>query len=180
MSSNMDMYELRERKQRQYEAVCSDFRLNHNMEELAIITGMKSGTLLRNRLNPEQPHKLDPVDLAMLCKASNDYTILNTMFADLGVVTIALPEQQDEKSYFERTLLNSKYSGELSSDALDMCNAERLPRSKKRKTLAKAQGALSNLVLLINDLENRTTGLQPILQFGTDFLANGAPLPGLM
>jgi len=35
-------------------------------------------------------------------------------------------------------------------------------------------------VLLINDIENRTTGgLQPLMQFGTDFIASGAPIPGL-
>ncbi|MGU3845786.1 phage regulatory CII family protein, partial [Vibrio diabolicus] len=39
--------------------------------------------------------------------------------------------------------------------------------------------AIGNLVLFVNDLENRTTGFQPLMQMGTDFLANGAPLPGL-
>ncbi len=47
------------------------------------------------------------------------------------------------------------------------------------KTLAVAQAALGNLVLLINDLEERTTGLQPLVQMGTEFLVNGAPIPGL-
>lgn len=178
MEQHVAMCELRVRKQQDFDAVCCDFAINHNMEKLAGRVGIKSGTMLRNKLNPEQPHKLDPIDLALLCKASGDFTILNTLFADLGVVTVALPESEEEKNLLERTLMNNTFSGELSSDALAMCNADRLPRSQKRKTLAKAQLALGNLVLLISDLESRTTGLQPLMQMGTDFLMNGSPIPG--
>lgn len=179
MDRNDSMCELRELKQAQYDAVCSDFARNHNMEKLAPLVGIKSGTMLRNKLNPEQPHKLDPVDLAMLCKESGDFTILNTLMADLGVVTVPLPESNDDRNFLERVLYNSVLSGEISQDALDMHTTKPLPRSAKRKTLARAQSALSNLVLLINDLERRTTGIQPLMQMGTDFIANGAPIPGL-
>ncbi|HAS64194.1 MAG TPA: transcriptional regulator [Vibrio sp.] len=179
MEENGSMCELRTHKQVQYNAVCSDFALNHNMEKLASRIGIKSGTMLRNKLNPEQPHKLDPVDLALLCKESGDFTILNTLMADLGVVTVPIPDSKEDKNFLERVLFNSVLSGEISQDALDMHSTERLPRSVKRKTLARAQSALGNLVLLINDLERRTTGIQPLMQMGSDFFANGAPIPGL-
>lgn len=178
MEQHIAMCELRGRKQQGFDAACCDFAINHNMEKLASRVGIKSGTMLRNKLNPEQPHKLDPIDLALLCKESNDFTILNTLFADLGVVTVALPNKEEQKNLIERTLLNNTYSGELSSDALAMCNTDRLPRSQKRKTLAKAQAALGNLVLLISEIENRTTGATPLLSMGVDFIANGAPMPG--
>ncbi|MDC0611922.1 phage regulatory CII family protein [Vibrio sp.] len=178
MDGQIAMCELRDVKQRAYESVCCDFALNHNMEGIAKRIGM-SGTMLRNKLNPAQPHKMDPVDLALLSKESGDFTILNTLFADMGVVTVAIPKESDAKNFIERTLMNNALSGELSSDAMSMCSTERLPRSKKRKTLAKAQAALGNLALMISDLENRTTGMSPLLSMGTDFLVNGMPLPGL-
>lgn len=179
MEQRIAMCELRERKQRDYDAACCDFAVNNNMESLSERIGLKSGTILRNKLNPSQPHKLDPIDLALLCKESGDFTILNTLFADLGVVTVEVPSALEQKNVLERTLLNNTYSGELSSDALAMCNTDRLPRSQKRKTLAKAQAALGNLVLLISEIENRTTGATPLLSMGVDFIANGAPIPGL-
>ncbi|CSD04905.1 CII [Vibrio cholerae] len=37
---------------------------------------------------------------------------------------------------------------------------------------------MGNLALLIADLEKRTTGLQPLIQMGSDFMAQGAPIPG--
>ncbi|HCM0881059.1 phage regulatory CII family protein [Vibrio parahaemolyticus] len=178
MDANIAMCGFRERKQQSFNAACCDFAINHNMEKLAPRIGL-TGRMLRNKLNPEQPHKLDPVDLALLSKESGDYTIVNTLFADLGVVTVQLPQGGEDKNLLERTLLNSHFSGELSSDAMHMCSADRLPRSQKRKTIAKVQAAIGNLVLFVNDLENRTTGFQPLMQMGTDFLANGAPLPGL-
>ncbi|EOH4103216.1 phage regulatory CII family protein [Vibrio vulnificus] len=176
MDTDIAMYEFRERKQRHLDAVCCDFVVNHDIEKLAKRTGMK-GQLLRNKLNPSQPHQLHPIELLLICKASGDYTIINTLFADSGLITVAIPEK-DEKNIIERVLLNTSLCGELSSDAMQMCTAERLPRSRKRKTLAKVQTAISNLVLLVNDLENRTTGLQPLVQMGSDFLTSGAPIPG--
>ena len=179
MNDNIAIFELRDRKQRAYDAVCCDFVLNHDVEKLARVMGI-DGQALRNMLNPAQPRHLTPPVLALLCRVSGDYTILNTLLAEDGVVTIQVPRTEEEqKNYVERVLQLSADSGELSSDALTMCNAERLPRSRRRKTLAKAQAALSNLVLLINDLEHRTTGLQPLMQMGSDFLVNGAPIPGL-
>ncbi|MDW1873666.1 phage regulatory CII family protein [Vibrio sp. Vb1026] len=178
MDANNSMCVLRERKQQAFDAACCDFVVNHDVEAIARKLEL-SGTMLRNMLNPNQPHVLKPVVLASISRVSGDYSIVNTLFADDGVVTVPLPKAEDDLNLLERFLKLNIHSGELSSDALAMCTAERLPRSTKRKTLAKAQAALGNLVLLINDLENRTTGLQPLMQMGSDFLANGAPLPGL-
>ncbi|MCY9853143.1 phage regulatory CII family protein [Vibrio mediterranei] len=178
MDANNSMCVLRERKQQAFDAACCDFVVNHDVEAIARKLEL-SGTMLRNMLNPNQPHVLKPVVLASISRVSGDYSIVNTLFADDGVVTIPLPKAEDDLNLLERVLQLNTHSGELSSDALAMCTAERLPRSTKRKTLAKAQAALGNLVLLINDLEHRTTGLQPLVQMGTDFLANGAPIPGI-
>ncbi|RSD31963.1 phage regulatory CII family protein [Vibrio pectenicida] len=178
MDVNNSMCVLRERKQQAFDAACCDFVVNHDVEAIARKLEI-NGTILRNMLNPNQPHVLKPVVLASISRASGDYSIVNTLFSGDGVVTIPLPKAEDDLNLIERVLQLNNHSGELSSDALAMCTAERLPRSTKRKTLAKAQAALSNLVLLINDLEHRTTGLQPLVQMGTDFLVNGAPIPGL-
>lgn len=179
MDANTTMCELRERKQQSYNAVCSDFAVNHNMESLAKRIGIKSGGMLRNKLNPEQPHVLSPVELALLCKESGDYTIINTLLGDLGVVTASVPVEEQAKSLVERILEHSNLTGQLSGSVLALSNEHRYPRSQKRKTLATAQAALGNLVLLISDLENRTTGMSPLLSMGVDFVMNGAPIPGL-
>ncbi|MEG3220677.1 phage regulatory CII family protein [Vibrio gigantis] len=178
MNNKVAMCELRECKQNAFDAACRDFVLNHNIEKVAKRIGL-NGTVLRSKLNPEQQYKLTPVDMALISKETGDNTIINTVLADLGVVVAKVPSEEESKTFIERILDNSVLSGELSSDALKMCNADRLYRSDKRKTIAKAQAAIGNLVLLMSDLENRTTGVTPFLSMGVDFIANGAPIPGL-
>ncbi|EPA8367003.1 phage regulatory CII family protein [Vibrio fluvialis] len=178
MDANIAMCSLRSAKQNAFDEACCAFATNHNMASLARKMDMGE-TMLRNKLNPEQPHKLYAIELAWLCHHSGDYSIHNVLYSDLGTVTVALPPESEQKSFIERTLMNNALSGELSGDAMQMCTAERLPRSIKNRTLAKAHAALGNLVLMISDLENRTTGVTPMLSMGMDFLVNGAPIPGL-
>ncbi len=179
MNNSNAMCEFREIKQNSFDEACCAFATNHNMSEVARKMNM-SETMLRNKLNPAQPHKLYAIELAWLCYHSGDYSIHNVLYKDLGTVTVALPKQVEQKNFIERALMNSSLSGELSSDAMQMCNAERLPRSAKNKTLAKAHAALNNLVLMISDLENRNTGMSPMLSMGVDFVVSGTPLPGLI
>ncbi len=172
------MCRLRELKQNTFDEACCAFAANHNMAALA--RKMEMGeTMLRNKLNPEQPHKLYAIELAWLSYHSGDYSIHNVLYSDLGTVTVALPQESEQKNFLERTLLNNTLSGELSGDAMQMCSAKRLPRTTKNKTLARAHAALGNLVLMISDLENRTSGASPIFGMGLDFIVNGAPIPGL-
>jgi hypothetical protein len=63
--------------------------------------------------------------------------------------------------------------------ALDHAGNSHLSRTTKYHIIHKAQVSISNLVLLITDLEERTKGVSPFLAMGVDFVANGAPVPGL-
>jgi hypothetical protein len=85
MNEMYAMCELREPKQNAFDAVCRDFVINHNVEKVAKRVGL-SGAVLRSKLNPDQQYKLTPVDMALISKETGDYTIINTVLADLGVV----------------------------------------------------------------------------------------------
>jgi hypothetical protein len=89
-----------------------------------------------------------------------------------------VPVEDQAKGLVERILEHTSLTGKLSGDVLTLSHESRYPRSQKRKTLATAQAALGNLVLLISDLENRTTGMSPMLSMGVDFVMNGGPVPG--
>ncbi len=129
-------------------------------------------------LNPNQSHVLKPVVLASISRVSGDYSIVNTLFAMMGG-DYPTTKAEDDLNLLERFLKLNTHS--VSFLAMRwQCAPQSVYRDlPNAKTLAKAQAALGNLVLLINDLENRTTGLPPLMQMSTDFLANGAPLPGL-
>ncbi|OXX29098.1 phage regulatory CII family protein [Vibrio sp. V08_P9A1T1] len=178
MDANNAMYELLEFKQEAFNASLCDFAVNHDMEKIARTIGM-DGQVLRNMMNPSQSRHLTCPVMALVCYVSDDYSIVNTLLGDLGVVTASVPVEEQAKSLVERILEHSNLTGQLSGSVLALSHEHRYPRSQKRKTLATAQAALGNLVLLISDLEKRTTGVSPLLSMGVDFVMNGAAIPGL-
>lgn len=98
-------------------------------------------------------------------------------FADDEAVIFQIPTSEGEQYNFLGLVPTLSIDfGELASDVLVKCNAERLPRSKKRKTLSKARSALGKLVLLINDLQHHITGIQPLLQSSSELFLNGDPM----
>ena len=94
MDGNNSMCVIRERKQQAFDAACCDFVVNHDIEAIARKLEL-NGTMLRNMLNPRQPHVLKPVVLASISRESGDYSIVNTLFAGDGVVTVPLPKEAD-------------------------------------------------------------------------------------
>ncbi|MCG9557916.1 MULTISPECIES: phage regulatory CII family protein [Vibrio] len=172
------MCEFRGSKQKAFNEACCAFANSENMTKLAKAVDMNA-TMLRNKLNPEQPHILTNVELVMITKASGNFTILNSLLLGLGVVTAQIPNDASEETFIKRALENAMHSGDLSRMALEHAGNDRLTRSHKQKIIRKAQSGISNLVQLIADVENRTTGVTPFLSMGIDFIANGAPIPGL-
>ncbi len=84
-----------------------------------------------------------------------------------------------EETLIKRALENAVHSGDLSRMALEHASNDRLSRVSRQTIIRKAQSSISNLVLLIADVENRTKGVAPFLSMGVDFVANSAPIPGL-
>ncbi|MCW4444033.1 phage regulatory CII family protein [Vibrio splendidus] len=165
--------------QEQYNEACSLFRARHRNEltDIAKACGIRSN-MLRNKLNIEQPHVLSLPEMMAISKATDDYVILEVVLRQLGLVTAHIPEGERE-TFIKRALDNSVIAGEISQLALDTAGKRALPRSTRNSIIKTAQAGISNLVLLINDLEDRTSGAHPFLCMGVDLIANGAPLPGL-
>ncbi|MFA0604930.1 phage regulatory CII family protein [Vibrio amylolyticus] len=173
------MCEFRGTKQKAFNEACCAFANLENMTKLANAVDMNA-TVLRNKLNPEQPHVLTTVELVMITKASGNFTILNSLLLGLGVVTAQVPQDASDETFIKRALENAMHSGDLSRMALEHSGNTRLTRTNKHNIIKKAQASISNLVLLISDVENRTKGVTPFLSMGVDFVANGSSLPGLI
>ncbi|MEZ8855568.1 phage regulatory CII family protein [Vibrio atlanticus] len=177
MGVNQAMCTFLANTQEEYNEACAIFRARHKVSVIAQATGL-CPKLLRNKLNKEQPHVLSVPEMMAISKAANDYVILEVVLRRLGLATAHIPEGKEE-SFIKRALDNSIVAGEISQLALDNASKRALPLSERSSIIKTAQAGISNLVLLINDLENRTTGATPFLSMGVDFIANGAPIPGL-
>jgi len=178
MDSFDSMCSFRASAQFAFDNACSAFSEKENMLELSRNTGIKP-SLLRNKLNPSQPHRLAVDDLLLITKDSGNYCIVNSLLLNLDMVAVHVDRTATDQTLIKRTLENSKNAGELARLTLENGGETRLPRSKRNELLARAHKSVNNLVLLMSDLENKTSGVTPFLSMGLDFIANGSPIPGL-
>ncbi|MCG6411121.1 phage regulatory CII family protein, partial [Vibrio fluvialis] len=77
MDMNTSMYVFLEGKQKAFDEACCAFRAANKVSAIAAAVGLDA-TVLRNKLNPEQPHVLTCAELVAITKASGDYTIINS------------------------------------------------------------------------------------------------------
>ncbi|MDC5842155.1 phage regulatory CII family protein [Vibrio europaeus] len=150
-------------KQKAFNEACCAFARTENMARLAERLGMSS-TMLRNKLNPEQPHVLSCTELITISKISGNHSIVNALLIGLGVVTALIPPDKTEATLLRRAIDNAIYSGELSRMALDCVGKQELSRTMKHKIVQTAQASISNHVLIINSLEKLNQDVSPCME----------------
>lgn len=181
MEAKPTMCEFLDSVQQGFDQACIAFASNNNMTQIADAIGIPSN-VLRNMLNPEQPRLLTPPVLYAITKYSNDYSIVNALSRGLGSVSAPIPtdaSDSEKETFLKRVLENSLTAGDLARMALEHGGDTRLPNRTKNRIINQAQKGISNLVLLINDLENRSGSAQPFFSMSVDLIANGAAIPGL-
>ncbi|WP_210464301.1 phage regulatory CII family protein [Vibrio crassostreae] len=147
-------------KQGAFNEACCVFARSENMARLAEVIGM-SPTMLRNKLNPYQPHVLSCVEAITLAKVSGNHIIVNSLLLGLGVVTAYIPPNTTDDAFVLCALESSTHSGELSRMALEYAGKPRLTRAQKYEIVQTVHANISGQVLLLNSLEklNQSVGL---------------------
>jgi len=155
-------------------AYCA-FAEKENMLQLSAKTGIGK-SVLRNKLNPSQVHRLAVDELVLITKESGNYTIINSVLRQLDLVAVNVDVNNEDATLVRYALENSKTAGLIAELTLENGGEKRLPRRKAQQLLDACNAGIANLVLLANDLENRTSGVTPFLSLATDFvITNGAP-----
>ncbi|EKG9564115.1 phage regulatory CII family protein [Vibrio parahaemolyticus] len=150
-------------KKKAFNEACCAFARTENMTRLAKRLGMDA-TMLRNKLNPEQPHVLNCTELITISKVSGNHSIVNALLLGLGVVTALIPPDESEVTLIRRVLDNAIYSGELSRIALECVGKQELSRTLKHRIVHTAQVSISNHVLIINSLEKLNQDVSPRME----------------
>ena len=76
------MFDYRISKHPHFNEACRTFALRHNMSKLAERAGMNV-QILRNKLNPEQPHQLTASDIWLLTDLTEDSTLVDGFLAQI-------------------------------------------------------------------------------------------------
>ncbi|MBS0972718.1 phage regulatory CII family protein [Serratia rubidaea] len=77
------MFDYAVSKHPHFDSACRLFVQRHNMAQLAEQTGIRA-QVLRNKLNPEQPHQLTCAELLALTDATEDAGLLDALLAQIN------------------------------------------------------------------------------------------------
>ncbi|MDX1300923.1 phage regulatory CII family protein [Photobacterium sp.] len=166
---------------------CSTFSNDHTVKQLAAKFGLNS-QMLCNKLDANKTHKLFVEELLLLTKATYnpatgkmDTGLVDGLLRELNLTAIPLPESeiaQKPASLTDRMLQISSATGELSAHALQINATNRVNRTTKEQVVKRAQCAVRELVMLMNEVEGKFQAV-PVLSCAFDAIGS-MPLPGLL
>lgn len=137
-----------------FNSACERFSSSYVLSEVAPAAGIKE-QMLRNKLNPDQPHQLTVADIIALYHATGDETLIDGMLFCCGLTAFELPKTLSDAKLIERTIeLNANVSG-LGSHALQIHKAGRITRTQRNMVVNAATVAMGELAILINEIESK-------------------------
>lgn len=163
------MFDLSSTKQPHFESACSRFAANHSLAEVARAAGIGE-QLLRNKLNPAQPHQLTARELVAIYHATEgDETLFDGLLLECSLTAVAIPKAERAPSLPHQAIdLNAKIAS-IGQRALELTDRGRLTRSERNTLVSVATSAMGSLAILIHDIEARFQAV-PTLACASDIL----------
>ncbi|OBU30664.1 phage regulatory CII family protein [Photobacterium kishitanii] len=84
------MYAIPQPKQDAFYNAAIRFSERENLEQIAIECALKP-QMLRNKLNPNQPHQLTVRELVIITKQSGNSDLVNSVLLELDLTAVKLP-----------------------------------------------------------------------------------------
>ncbi|MCW2105388.1 UNVERIFIED_ORG: hypothetical protein M2402_002556 [Rahnella aquatilis] len=157
-----------------FDTACRRFSLAHNLTELAAVIGI-SAQVLRNKLNPDQPHRLTVNELILLTDITDDSAVLDGLLAQLKCLP-AVPVNEAKPNNLPMHALSATAAiGVIAGEAISPAP---MTQSRRNAILDRANQAIRDLSLLVVSVESRfhTT---PALATAMDVLSSCGVMPGL-
>ena len=151
------------------ESACSRFKSNHEVSAIAPLAGIDA-QVLRNKLNPDQPHHLTVADLIALYHATDgDETLIDGMLMECGLTAIAIPSADRAPSLPHQAIRLNADVASIGLRALELTERGRITRTERNTIVSVATSAMGSLALLINDIEVRFQAV-PAVACASDIL----------
>jgi hypothetical protein len=145
------MFDYRVSTHEHYNEACRKFALAHNLAELGVKAGM-SVQVLRNKLNPEQSHRLTIEDLMLLTDLTEDPTLLDGMLAQINCLpSVPVNELTTDKL----PLYVMKATAAVGTVAAEAISTETMTASRKGAFTTGINSAIRCLTLAGMTLQTR-------------------------
>lgn len=158
-----------------FESACSRFKSNHEISEIAPSAGIDA-QVLRNKLNPDQPHHMTVADLISLYHATDgDETLIDGMLLECGLTAIAIPRTDRASSLPHQAIRLNADVANIGMRAVELADRGRVTRTERNTIVSVATSAMGSLALLIHDIEARFQAV-PTLACASDILMQAATM----
>ncbi|MFM4937781.1 phage regulatory CII family protein [Aeromonas enteropelogenes] len=163
------MFEQSTTKQPHFDSACSRFAASHSLAEVARAAGIGE-QVLRNKLNPAQPHQLTARELVAIYHATEgDETLFDGLLLECELTAVAIPKTERAPSLPHQAIdLNAKIAS-IGQRALELTDRGRITRSERNTLVSVATSAMGSLAILIHDIEARFQAV-PTLACASDIL----------
>src|SRR5476649_1948039 len=138
------MFDYQISKQSQFDNACQQFALNHNLVDVAIQIRMRP-QMLRNKLNPEQPHQLTCRELLDITDATEDATLIDGLLAQLNCMP-AVPVNEANAENIPAYVMRA--TAAIGAVAAEAVSNERMTQSRKHAFLESVNSGIRYLSLV--------------------------------
>ena len=120
---------------------------------LAMRLGMRSGAMLRNKTNPNNPdHHMRLDETLRLMELTGDYRVLEAMAHEHGFVCIKLPDGFDvaDVCMFEQSLQVGVSKGQLSADTMRSLSDGRICQGDVKRLTKSANKLVKDILTFLH------------------------------
>lgn len=167
------MFDYQTSKHSHFDTACRAFVHSNNLEEVAELMSMRS-QVLRNKLNPGQPHRLTVDELISITDFTEDSRLLDGVLAQLNCLP-SVPVSNAMASNIQICALS--VTADVGAIAGETISLERMTVSRKNAILDRANEAIRNLSILAYAVEARFQSA-PVFAAAVDIVVSNAT--GLM
>ncbi|EBP3237714.1 phage regulatory CII family protein, partial [Salmonella enterica subsp. enterica serovar Newport] len=132
------MFDYQTSKHAHFNAACRAFALAHNLEDVAAAVGMRP-QLLRNKLNPLQPHRLTCDELLAITDHTEDARLLDGMLSQINCLP-SVPVNNATEANMQFCALSATASvGAIAGEAV---STEHMTAARRTQILDRARDAI--------------------------------------
>lgn len=164
------MFDYQTSKHHHLDNACRRFALAHNIAELAPALNL-GAQVLRNKLNPDQPHELTLSQLIALTAITDDAAILDGLLAQLHCLPAVPANESRPDNLPARTLSATAAIGAIAGET---ASTEPMTQSRRNAILERANQAIRDLSLIVVSVEARFQST-PMLVAAVDVFSTYAP-----
>lgn len=150
------MFEQASTKQQHLDAACALFAARYSIADVAREAGIGE-QMLRNKLNPDQPHQLTARDLMVLYHATGDDALFDGLLFDCGLTAVRLPATgtvAPEARAMKALNAGAQIMG-VTAQATTILAGDRVTKSNRNTVVGGLWAGIEHLVLLATEVEDR-------------------------